>query len=114
MSLNHNSTRFQLIKQNEAIIRHINDTKSVHNYITNEFSPNVSLSVTKADECNIAETTQYDRIYFFLEGRMILNIEGQEFVLRANDSIFIEAGMSYDIKGTFRSVVVNQPAFGNR
>jgi mannose-6-phosphate isomerase-like protein (cupin superfamily) len=114
MSLHYDSDRFHLVTHDQAIHRQVSDSKKIKNYITDEFSPNVSLSVIEADDFESHERTEYDRIYFVLEGRMIVAIDGQEYVLRADDSLFLHSGTEYIMKGSFRSIVVNQPAFGTR
>lgn len=103
---------YKIIRQSEGILRQIAETYKATNLITKDISPGVSLAVTEANSHHEVETTEYDRIYFVLEGAIELVFDGNAVQLKPGDSCFIGKGTTYEVGGTFRAVIVNQPAFG--
>ena len=103
---------YKAIRKNEASVRHIADNKLARNYVTKDISPNVSLAVTEASYYAEEETTPYDRIYFILDGILVLAFDEEEVQLHPGDSCFVAKNSKYTMKGTFTAVMVNQPAFG--
>lgn len=103
---------YKVVKKSDGKVRKIADTHQAINYITKEISPNVSFALTEANNHKEIETTLYDRIYFVLEGTITLVFNGKKVILEKDDSIFISKNTTYEISGTFRSVIVNHPAFG--
>lgn len=103
---------YNVIRKQEAITRQIAETYSAANYITKDISPNISLAVTTANNHHETETTKYDRIYFVIEGEITLDFNGDKVILSTNDSCFISKDTTYEISGTFKTIIVNQPAFG--
>lgn len=53
-------------------------------------------------------------IYFVLGGILDIVVKGKKLELKVDDSIFIKSDSEYTMKGTFRSIVINQPAFGSK
>jgi mannose-6-phosphate isomerase-like protein (cupin superfamily) len=103
---------FRVVRQSEATVRQVDSAKRVRNFITKEVSPNVSLSVIESDNYTESEKTEYTRIYYVLEGELTLTFD-ETVVLVVGDSCVVEAGTSYQMAGTFKAVVINQPAFGS-
>lgn len=60
-----------------------------------------------------ATNTPYNRIYYVLEGEMELVVDGKASRLQAGDSCFISKNTTYEMRGTFKAITVNQPAFGS-
>lgn len=104
----------KIVRQSEASVREIADTYRAANYITKDVSPGVSLAVNVALAHTETETTDYDRIYYVLEGKLQIQTNDKHFVVGVSDACFISAGTTYDFSGSFTAVVVNQPAFGTR
>jgi ethanolamine utilization protein EutQ (cupin superfamily) len=104
---------YKVVKASEATVRQIADNKTANNLITKEISPNISLAITSAIDYYEKETTEYDRIYYVLDGEMQLVIDGTRSMLTVGDACFIEKGTAYEMRGTFNAVTVNQPAFGS-
>jgi ethanolamine utilization protein EutQ (cupin superfamily) len=104
---------YKIVKSSEATVRQITDNKTANNLITKDISPNISLATTRADNYYEKETTEYDRIYFVLEGEMEVNIDGDTQTLTVGDACFISKGTAYEMRGSFNAVTVNQPAFGS-
>lgn len=103
---------YKIVKRFEAIVREIAKTYHARNYITKDISPNVSLAVNTANQHTEIETTQYDQIYYVINGRLNISANNQRATLDPSDSIIISKGTSYEFSGSFEAVVINQPAFG--
>lgn len=105
---------YKIVRESEGVIRQIEPNKTANNLIGKDTSPNVSLATVKALDCYEKETTLYDRIYYVLNGELELIIDGEASKLRKGDSCFISRNTTYEMRGTFEAVTVNQPAFGSR
>ena len=105
---------YKVVRKSEATVRQIADNKIALNYITKDLSPEVSLAVIEATDYYEKETTESNRIYYVLEGELGLNFGGKEVKLSAADSCFVAKGTEYVMRGTFKAVTVNQPAFGTQ
>ncbi|PLS81328.1 hypothetical protein CYG49_02225 [Candidatus Saccharibacteria bacterium] len=103
---------YKIIRNSDSTVREIAETYQARNYITKDLSPNVSLAINTAKQHKELETTQYDRIYYVIDGELDITIEGETAKVNAGDSVFISKGSEYHFGGTFEAVVVNQPAFG--
>lgn len=58
------------------------------------------------------ETATYNRAYYVLEGSLEIISDDIAQTLQAGDSCFIEENTTYKMQGTFKTIVINQPAFG--
>jgi len=105
---------FTVVRKSEAKIRQIADNKIARNFITKEISPNVSLAVTEADNFEENEHAEYDRIYYVLDGVANLVFDEETIQLEKDDCCFVNAGTTYTLSGTFKAIIVNQPAFGTK
>lgn len=108
----YNPIMYKIIRKSEATVRQIADNKIALNYVTKELSPEVSLAVTEATDYYEKEVTDYNRIYYVLEGKLSLTFDGDEVKLTGGDSCFVGEGTEYEMHGTFKAVMINQPAFG--
>lgn len=104
---------YKVVRPNEGTPRKVSDNKIINNLITNDISSNVSLSVIDATDLQERSTTEYDRIYYVLEGIMRLVFDEQEQTLHPGDTCFISKSTLYELSGTFKAVVINQPAFSS-
>jgi ethanolamine utilization protein EutQ (cupin superfamily) len=104
---------YKVIREPEGVIRQIAANKTANNLITKDTSPNISFATTKASDYYEEETTLYDRIYYVLEGVLELTFDGEINTLQKGDACFIGKGTTYEMRGTFEVVAVNQPAFGS-
>lgn len=103
----------QIIRKAEAIARVIAPTKTAYNYITKDISPNLSLSVLKAEDYVGDIEPDHDWIYYVIAGQMTLKYSDQDIILNAEDSCMVGAGDKYQMSRTYEAVVVSQPAFGS-
>lgn len=103
---------YKIIKKDDGKLRKISPTKIAWNYITADITRDVSLAVTEAVEgYHEKELCQYNRIYYVLEGKLVIKIEDLQEELNIGDSFYVSKGTEYEMSGIFKAVVVNQPAF---
>jgi len=107
------NAKYKIVRESEGTVRQIAPNKSANNLITKEISPEISLATTKATDYYEQETTLYDRIYYVLEGELELTVDNETSTLKKGDACFIGKGTTYEMRGTFEAVTVNQPAFGS-
>lgn len=103
---------YKVVKQHEGTIRPVADNKTANNLITREISPAVSLAVINATDYHDTVTADYNWIYYVVEGMMILQFGNDTYALQPGDSCYVAKGEKYNMMGTFKTVVVSQPAFG--
>jgi len=103
---------YKVIKKSEASLRIITENKRSLNFITKNINPEVSLAITEGEKYFEEEIAKYNRIYFVLEGQLILTFDKEKIILEINDCCYIDKGTKYTMSGTFKTIVVNQPAFG--
>jgi ethanolamine utilization protein EutQ (cupin superfamily) len=104
---------YKIVRESEGIVRQIAPNKTADNLISKDISPNISFAITEATSYYEKETTPYDRIYYVLDGVLDLTIDGATNTLQKGDSCFISKNTTYEMRGTFKAVTVNQPAFGS-
>jgi len=104
---------YKLVKAADAIVRQIADNKIVSNFITKEINANLSFATTEATDYYEKETTAYTRIYYVLDGVMVITIANEKFNVETGDVFYIDKDSTYEMQGTFKAVTVNQPAFGS-
>ena len=102
----------QIIKKNQGIARKISKNYQVTNFLTKDSSENASLAVSEAT--NHSETTKNirsDRVYYVLEGQLVVKKNNKEFVAKRGDVVFIPKNTEYHFEGTFKAILINSPAF---
>lgn len=105
---------YKLIRNNEGVLRQIAPNKTANNLITKDINPHLSLALIEATEFKGIDTTDYNRIYYVLEGILILNFDGESISLNRGDSCYIEEHTTFKMSGTFKALNINQPSFGTR
>jgi len=58
------------------------------------------------------EIAKYNRIYFVLQGKLTLTFNNKKVDLNEGDCCYLTKGEKYIMSGTFKVIVINQPAFG--
>jgi mannose-6-phosphate isomerase-like protein (cupin superfamily) len=104
--------KYKLVRNNESVVRKITNNKRAYNFITKDTSPGVSLARVEAEKFEDKIKITQNFIYYVLEGQLTLKFDNETLVLSPNDSCFVPKGSSYIMSGTFKTVVVSQPAFG--
>jgi ethanolamine utilization protein EutQ (cupin superfamily) len=101
----------KIIKNKEGTKREVSPTYIINNLLTKELSSNVSLvEGTSKNHREITKGINNDRIYYILKGKMI--ILGKENIsVEEGDVLFISKGTEYEFEGTFKTIIVNVPAF---
>ena len=100
----------QLIKKEEGKVRNISEGYEVNNFITKEISKKVSVAISSAqDYQKTTKNTESDRIYYVLKGKLIVN---NNLIAEVGDFIFVPKGEEYTFSGTFKTILINSPAFG--
>lgn len=102
----------KLVKKNQCRVRVVDETARALNYVTKEFSPKVSVAVLEANEIDAPVITKYLRIYYVIEGELKVVIEGKKYLAKTEEALVVPKDAKYQLQGTFRAVVINQPAFG--
>ena len=103
---------YKVVRKSEAIQRIISENKSSLNFITKDVSPEVSLAITNGQNYSEMEEAKYNRIYFVLKGELTLNFDEEKVILKEEDGCYVRKGTKYKMSGTFKVIVINQPAFG--
>jgi len=103
---------YKIVRKNEVKVRQITPNKTADNYITKETTPTFSFATTRGDNYYEKIKVGYSRLYFVLEGELVLTFNGKEERLEKDDVIYIEKDTEYEMNGTFNAVVINEPAFG--
>lgn len=103
---------YKIIRKQEASVRQITENKTVRSFITKDISPDVSLAVIKNKGHFREVVAKNNRIYYVLEGKLVLDFDNKEIELNKNDVCFISRGTKYDMSGDCRVIAVDQPAFG--
>jgi len=98
---------YKVVRKSDAKIRQIAPNKTADNYITKDTTPIFSFATTKGDNYYEKIKVSYNRLYFVLEGELVLTIDSKK-----DDCIYIEKNTEYEMNGTFNAVVINEPAFG--
>ena len=105
---------YKIVRESEGIIRQIAPNKSATNLISKDITAAISLATIETTNLYEKETTDYDRIYYVLAGELRLDFDNKSNVLRTGDACFISKNTTYEIRGSFKAIVINQPAFGSR
>ena len=103
---------YKIVKSDDGNFRQITESKSANNLITKEISSTMSLATTEGVNFYEKEVTKYNRIYYVIEGELELGFDGTFSKLSIGDSCYIDAQTEYEMRGTFKAIVVNQPAYG--
>ncbi|MDD5182121.1 MAG: cupin domain-containing protein [Candidatus Nanoarchaeia archaeon] len=102
----------KLIKANEGVTRNINKTYKVTNFLTKNSSDDISVAISEA--IKHSETTKNsvsNRVYYVLEGKLIIKKQGKTFIAEPGDVVFIPKSTDYHFEGTFKTILINSPAF---
>lgn len=102
----------KLITRQDAIPRKIAENKTAYNYISKEISPGVSFAVIEGTNYNAPVTAAQNWIYFMVDGDMTLRFKDEVITLHEDDACLVTKGEQYQMIGTYKAVIVCQPAFG--
>ena len=101
-----------IIKKNRGNTRKICKTYQVTNFLTKEQCKNLSIAVSQARNHNeITKNIKSDRVYYILNGRLVVKQGNKRIVAEKGDIIFIHQNTDYQFQGTFKAILINSPAF---
>jgi ethanolamine utilization protein EutQ (cupin superfamily) len=89
-------------------IRKVSESYAILNLLTAQESENVSVAIGTATNHNETTSTSSERVYFILEGEMTIN---DEILAKQGEVIYIPKHTEYSFKGTFKTLIINVPAF---
>lgn len=70
------------------------------------------MAIGKARDHNeITRNVKSNRIYYILEGELVVRKGNKKFIAEKSDILFIPKNTKYQFQGTFKAVLINSPAF---
>lgn len=101
---------FVVVRKSDERVRKFNDRveASDGSDISYKALDNVSLDVIEVKDYFEKGKAAYNRVYEVYDGELQLTINDQHVVLHKGDAVFIEKGMDYELKGTFKMIAVNK------
>lgn len=98
----------KIFKKGLAVKRDISPSHSVFNLLTAKDSERLSLGLATTQNHLETTTTHNERVYYVLEGKMIVN---KEIHGEPGDVILISTETEYTFQGTFKAIVINSPPY---
>jgi mannose-6-phosphate isomerase-like protein (cupin superfamily) len=102
------NTTPQHFRPEDGIVRKISESYSVLNLLTAQQSEQISLAIGTAIDHEETTQTSSERVYFVLEGEIIVN---DEMIIKVGEVVYIPANIEYRFKGSFKAIIINSPAF---
>jgi len=104
---------FKLVAKSDRVTRGESDSYKIHNYITRESSPRVSVAVSELNgELPGTLNERSDRVYYFIDAQCTFTFnDGTSLSVKPGDALFIPVKTLYRVDGSFTAVLVNAPAF---
>jgi len=107
--------KIKLIKRNGSIVRKISETYFISNMLTKNISKKLSLAIGNAkSHFETTKNIKSDRVYYVLEGELIVKEDDKSITAKRGDAIFIPANIQYQFKGTFKVIIINSPSFNQK
>ena len=105
--------KFRYVPGSARVSRGEGSSYVIHNYITRDVSPNVSVALSELDgELPFTRNTISDRVYYFVDADADVEFaSGEKIHVSSGDALFIAARTEYQIVGAFSAVLVNSPPF---
>src|SRR5688500_12491123 len=100
----------KVVRQSEATVRQVAENKTAYNFITKDITPEVSLTVIEGKNYNAPITAEQNWIYYVIDGEMLLEFNENNVKLSTGDACYITKGEHYLMRGTYKSIIVCQPA----
>jgi len=99
-----------VVRKSDERVRTFSHKKEASDDVLYDALDNVSLDVIEVTDYSEKGKASYNRVYEVFDGEMQLIINGQQANLHKGDGVFIEKGMNYELKGTFKAVAINKTA----
>src|SRR5579863_3829704 len=101
---------FMVVRKSDERVRKFADKKEASDEISYSALNDVSLDIIEVTDYSEKGIASYNRVYEVFDGELQLTINNQQTNLHKGDAVFIEKGMDYELKGTFKAVAVNKVA----
>ena len=99
-------------KVSDSVARKIDADYTVHNFLTKEDNPNISIAVSELSGQTQA-TMGNDRFYYFITAENCkIEFKNETIDIEAGSVLFVPKKTDYKMTGNFRAVLINTPAFG--
>ena len=100
------------ISYDDSSIRDEEGVYFIRNYLTYKDSPDISIAVSELHGA-ISKTikTITDRMYYFIEGAGSFIFDDKTVTVNSPSVLFIPKNTSYSMRGDFKAVLINTPAF---
>ena len=99
---------FVVARKSDKVFKEVSYTSNMA--IPSEDSHGVCLKLIEETDTNEKEMAEYNRIYYVFEGDLQLTINNKEILLHMGDACFVEKGMLFAMKGTFKALSVHKRA----
>lgn len=100
---------FLVVRKSDKTVKKFDSKKDAPGDV-HEALLHVSLDVIEVTDYEEQGKAAFSRVYEVYDGVMQVIINEQQINIQKGDSIFIEKGMDYEIKGTFKAVAINRIA----
>lgn len=107
--------KIKIIRRQSGMARKISKTYKVINFLTKEQSKNLSFAMSEAkNHSEITKNIKSDRIYYVLSRKLILKEGKRKLIAKKGDLVFIPKNTKYYFGGTFKTILINSPAFNTK
>ena len=87
--------------------------------VVNNIQEDIADAILKGFSFDFLEVTNFQQkfrmdyhlVYYVFDGELFFEINKGEYFLQKGDAVFVEKGMSYEMKGTFKAVAINRTAY---
>jgi hypothetical protein len=101
---------FMLVRKSDRVAKKFDDKESAFDQSTLDALKSLSIDNFEETDYYGKGTAAFNRVYEVYEGELHVIINELEYVLHKGDSIFIEKGMTFEMKGTFKMIAINKVA----
>jgi hypothetical protein len=101
---------FMVVRKSDGVAKKFDDKESALDQSTLDTLNSLSIDIFEETDYYGKGMASFNRIYEVYDGELYVTINDQEMVLHKGDSIFIEKGMIYEMKGTFKAIAMNRVA----
>jgi ethanolamine utilization protein EutQ (cupin superfamily) len=103
---------FIVARKTDIRVRKVIDNSPIGNDNATTILKGISLDFIEVEDFDMTLKAEYNIIYYVFDGEMQLVVNDRNtYTLLIGDAVFIEKGMRYRLKGTFRATTVNRTAY---
>lgn len=102
---------FIVARKNDVRIRKSVENKALSQNVEELLFKGLSIDFIEVTDFDMKFVAAYHLIYYVSEGTMHLIINDKNtYTLLKGDAVFVEKGMTYRLKGTFKATTINRTA----